>query len=324
MRFLGLRKYLRVASAIGSNFFKGEAVYPFYASLKLTNRCHFRCSFCNVWREKTREVSTEEFFKLLENLGRSSVILVSFEGGEPLLREDLEELLRFARTQPFYLLLTTSEKNLQDYPMERYAPYIDFLHISIDEGHRNLELFDQLEQFKRWNKNLCVQTVVTDSDLEALQWKVKRCFQAGAKILVMPAVPMEGAEDLFPELESFQRICLELKRRFPKTVISPRSYYEKLSWEHGCTTSSIIVDTDGKLFYPCKNLNGKGPDLTKVPLKQYLLTEEATECRRLMSGCNKRCGWYQYFATSSFTSVKEVWRALEPYWGYLFSKDEVR
>jgi len=95
MRFLGSKKYLRVASAIGYNFFKGEAVYPFYASLKLTNRCHFRCSFCNVWKEKTPELPTEEFCRLLENLGHSSVILVSFEGGEPLLRKDLEELLRF-------------------------------------------------------------------------------------------------------------------------------------------------------------------------------------------------------------------------------------
>ena len=109
MRSLGLRKYLRVASAICHNFVKGEAIFPFYASLKLTNRCHFRCSFCNVWKEKIPELPAPEFCKLLENLGRSSVILVSFEGGEPLLREDLEELLKFARTQPFYLLFTTND-----------------------------------------------------------------------------------------------------------------------------------------------------------------------------------------------------------------------
>jgi MoaA/NifB/PqqE/SkfB family radical SAM enzyme len=320
MRSLGLRKYLRVASAICHNFIKGEAIFPFYASLKLTNRCHFRCSFCNVWREKTPELPAPEFCKLLENLGRSSVILVSFEGGEPLLRDDLEELLRFARSQPFYLLFTTSERDLLDYPMERYAPYIDFLHVSIDEGHRNLELFGQLEELKKWNRGLCVQTVVTCNDLDSLPWKVERCHQAGAKILVMPAVRMEGTEDLYPNAETFQKTCLELKRRYPKTVISPRSYYEKLSWEHGCTASSIIVDTDGKLFYPCKNLNGKGPDLTKVPLREYLLTPEAHELRRVMSRCDKRCGWYQYFATSSFTSLKEVWIALEPYWGYIFSR----
>ena len=38
--------------------------------------------------------------------------MTSFEGGEPLLRDDIGELLAYARQCSFYLLFTTSEKNL--------------------------------------------------------------------------------------------------------------------------------------------------------------------------------------------------------------------
>ena len=54
----------------------------------------------------------------------------------------------YAKKCMFYLLFTTSVRNISDYPIEEYARYIDFLHVSIDEGHNNLEMFDLLQKIQ--------------------------------------------------------------------------------------------------------------------------------------------------------------------------------
>ncbi|MCP4633490.1 MAG: radical SAM protein [candidate division Zixibacteria bacterium] len=320
MRLLPAFKYLRVVKSLFANRLNGEDVYPFYASLKVTNKCRFRCKFCNVWMEDTPELDTKGMKKILDNLSDSSVILVSFEGGEPLLRPDIEELLQYASRKSFYLLFTTSERRLERYPMEKYCKYIDFLHISIDEGHKNLYMFKNLEQYREWNRNVCIQTVVTVDDLPELEWKVERCYQAGVKIVVMPAVHLDKTEDFYPDTEQFMNACLGLKARFPKTISSPDRYLKALHNGTGCSSSSLIIDVDGKLFYPCRKLDIKTADLTKVDLHRYLKSVDAVKYRGMMAKCGEHCGWYQYFATPSFTSISAIKDALKPYWAYIFSR----
>lgn len=313
MRRFPLKRALEWARFLRANHKAGEACYPFYASFKITHRCHFRCRFCNVWMEKTRDVSTEEAFRILDNLGTSSVFLLTIEGGEPLLREDLGEILRVAYTKPFYILMVTSAHDLTEYPMREYCRTIDFLHISIDEGHDNLELLDGLETFRTWGSDVCVQIVVRAQDLEKLEDKVTRCCEAGVKALVMPAVHLDHTRNYFPETRMFVRTCAELKRRYPWTVITPMGYLERIQRAHGCSASSIIVDSDGGLFYPCRTLGKKPVNLLDTQLMDFIASQDAAALREVMAHCDRRCGWYQYFATDSFASFREAGSAIHPY-----------
>jgi MoaA/NifB/PqqE/SkfB family radical SAM enzyme len=318
IRLLPMSKLARTARYLYLNRRSGQGIYPFYASLKVTDRCRFHCSFCNVWRDPARDLDTAGMIKVLRNLGASSVVLTSLEGGEPLLRKDIEEILQEAHRQPFYLLFTTSERKLLDYPLERYSRWIDFLHVSIDEGHDNLELLDLLPELVGLPWIVCVQTVVRKGELEALASKVETCAAAGAKILVMPAVELDGAEHVFPDAGQFRREVLSLKTHFPKTVITPRRYLEALNGESGCSAASIIVDSDGGLFYPCRTLGAKPVNLTETSLLDYLTSPGAVQHRASMSSCERHCGWYQYFAIDFFTSPGEALESLGPYWSHLF------
>ncbi|MFQ6106843.1 MAG: radical SAM protein [Thermoplasmata archaeon] len=319
MRLLSRKKLVMVGSSLARNYLARDPIYPFYASFKITHKCNFRCKFCNVWKEDTPDLSTEDVCRVLDNLGDSSILVTSFEGGDPLLRDDIEKLLRYARSKPFYLLFTTSERNLEEYPMETYGKYIDFLHVSIDEGHRNLDMFDKLESFNSWGPILCVQTVVTRRDLDSLEEKVKRCYEAGSKIVVMAAVHLDHTPDLYPPPPVLKKVCLTLKEKYPDTIISPDQYFDKIQLDHGCTTSSVIIDSDGGLFYPCRVLGIKRTNLVETSLMEYLDSEDARRMRATMRSCGRKCGWYQYFATSSFTSPAEVLSALKPYYSDLFA-----
>jgi MoaA/NifB/PqqE/SkfB family radical SAM enzyme len=321
MRFLPLKKYSMVAGAMANNFLEQEAVYPFYASYKITNKCNMRCKFCNVWMEKTPVLPTQDVFRVLDNLANSSITLLSLEGGEPLRRKDLGEILRYASTKPFYIFFTTNGLLLDRTPMEEYGCYIDYLHISIDEGHNNLDMFERLEEFQKYAP-VCVQTVVTHDDLEVLEEKVKMVYKANARTVIMPAVHLSKTDDYYPDTEDFRKEIARLKKTYKNTITTPIGYLNRINKPHGCSSSSIIIDCDGKIFYPCRILQMKTCDLTKEPLMDYLRSPEAIKLREEMKSCTKRCGWYQYFATSSFTSVLEFLSAVKPYYNDLFNNGE--
>ena len=321
MRLLPMKKYSSVAGCIANNFLGQEAVYPFYASYKITNKCNMRCKFCNVWMEKTPELDTEGVFKVLDNLGNSSITLLSLEGGEPLSRKDLGEILRYARTKPFYLFFTTNGLLLDRSPMKEYGKYIDYLHISIDEAHNNLHMLERIEEFQEYAP-VCVQTVVTHEDLQVLEDKVKMVYKANARTVIMPAVHLAKTDNFFPDTEDFRKEITRLKKTYKNTITTPIGYLDRINEPHGCSTSSIIIDCDGVIFYPCRILQQKSCDLTKVPLMEYLRSEEAVSLREQMKNCEKRCGWYQYYATNSFTSIREFLSAVRPYYDDILGNDK--
>src|SRR3989442_3217568 len=114
MRKLPKKRFLEVAGRILRNKMAKEAIYPFYCSFKLTRRCNFTCSFCNCWHVKNRwkDMPTEDVKAVLDNLPRSSVIVCSFECGNPLVRDDIGALLRYQYDKPWDLLFTTSERDM--------------------------------------------------------------------------------------------------------------------------------------------------------------------------------------------------------------------
>jgi len=316
MRKVPRYKYIQTAKCVFKNILRKEAIYPFYASFKTTRKCNFTCSFCNCWhvKNKWKDLSTEDMKRIIDNIASSSVIVCSFEGGDPLVRDDIHELLKYQWEKPFYLLFTTSERDLADrYPMEEYSKYIDFLHISIDEGHENLDMFDELDTYTKWGSVVTVQLVVTTDTVDELEWKIKRCYEAGTKAVVMIAVHLESTRDHFPDVKKLSETGLRLKEKYPGVIISPDGYFKRMLAPHGCDTSSLIIDADGMLWYPCRVLEGKTINLAKDPLMPFLESDDAHRKRVAMSKCEIACGWYQYYATSSFVNPLEFFGAWSPY-----------
>ena len=70
---------------------------PVVVGWALTDRCNASCTYCHKWRlEDPAELLTHEVLAILDQLAGLGTRVVSFSGGEPLLREDIGELLRHA------------------------------------------------------------------------------------------------------------------------------------------------------------------------------------------------------------------------------------
>lgn len=84
---------------------KGSSPLLSNLDLELTERCNNNCIHCYInqpaddYNAKKRELKTEEIKAILEEAASLGCLKVRFTGGEPLLREDFEELYIFARKQ---------------------------------------------------------------------------------------------------------------------------------------------------------------------------------------------------------------------------------
>ena len=79
----------------------------------ITDKCNLRCRMCGVCeleqnRSAEKELSTEEWFAVIDAADRLGTTLVSISGGEPLLRADLYDMVRHARSKGMTVHMCTN------------------------------------------------------------------------------------------------------------------------------------------------------------------------------------------------------------------------
>jgi len=78
------------------------------AYVEITNRCNLRCSFCPGTRRPLRDMTKEEFVRIIEKLRPVTGYLYFHVMGEPLLHPQLAEFLSLAAEWGFRVCLTTN------------------------------------------------------------------------------------------------------------------------------------------------------------------------------------------------------------------------
>lgn len=79
-------------------------------SWNTTNKCNMFCDHCyrESGKEAGGELTTAEGKKLIEEIARAGFKIMIFSGGEPLMRDDIEELIAYAKTQGLRPVLGTN------------------------------------------------------------------------------------------------------------------------------------------------------------------------------------------------------------------------
>jgi len=108
----------------------GKRRRPIFSSWALTFRCPHRCAYCAIYERDLKELNTEECMSVLAELKKAGCRVISFTGGEPLLREDLSEIITAAKMLGFYTYLCTSASPAPD--KYDFLEHIDCLNLSID------------------------------------------------------------------------------------------------------------------------------------------------------------------------------------------------
>jgi MoaA/NifB/PqqE/SkfB family radical SAM enzyme len=109
---------------------------PHFMVVEATHRCNARCTYCDSWRtpasERAREMSRDEHVRLLRDARRLGVRMVSYTGGEPLLRPDLVEIARAAKALRMRTLVNTNGYLVTEKNAGEILSAFDAVTVSID------------------------------------------------------------------------------------------------------------------------------------------------------------------------------------------------
>lgn len=103
---------------------------PLAVTLSLTNRCNFRCVYCNVPDLAEGEMTTDEWLHAIDELAAAGMIRASVMGGEPLLRLDAGEIIRHLKRSGVHASMNSNGWLVED-RIEDVA-LLDVMCVSID------------------------------------------------------------------------------------------------------------------------------------------------------------------------------------------------
>jgi len=122
---------------------------PYRMDLAVTYRCNNDCAHCYNARERDfPELSTEQWFHILDQLWELGVPHIIFTGGEATLRNDLPELIRHAESNGQLTGLNTNARRLADekYLQQLIDAGLDHVQITVESCDE--QIHDQMMRAK--------------------------------------------------------------------------------------------------------------------------------------------------------------------------------
>ena len=120
---------------------------PLWLLAEVTYRCPLHCVFCYnpvdfAKTERTDELSTADWLRVLREARALGAVQCGFSGGEPLMRDDLEELIAEAHRLGYYTNLLTSGVGLtKERAAALKAAGLDHVQLSFQDSTRELNDF---------------------------------------------------------------------------------------------------------------------------------------------------------------------------------------
>ena len=120
---------------------------PLWLLAEVTYRCPLHCVFCYnpldfAKTERADELSTREWLRVLREARALGAVQCGFSGGEPLMRDDLEELIAEAHRLGYYTNLLTSGVGLtKERAAALKAAGLDHVQLSFQDSTRELNDF---------------------------------------------------------------------------------------------------------------------------------------------------------------------------------------
>ncbi len=101
-----------------------------------TSKCNLNCSMCwGPFHYIDDKISTKQWKEILRFFKKNGTKKIIFTGGEPLLRDDIIEIMAFSKKLGYTTTLSTNTLLLKN--KEEIIKYVDQIGIPIDGSNKN-------------------------------------------------------------------------------------------------------------------------------------------------------------------------------------------
>jgi radical SAM family uncharacterized protein len=255
---------LRIYRGLFLNLF-GVRV-PMFCGHKLTYNCNLRCKMCPFWKRSSEDSSIEQEKAILRRIYDSGVCAIAFEGGEPLLRKDLAEILAFSRSLPLHTSLVTNGTLLET-RIDEIASYINgVVYVSLDGLEKTHDKIRGVSgcfrkavrgiMASREKVSVTINTTIMAENINEIEDLVKLANELDTRISVAVAHDYCNVKASAParhEIKELAGKLVEMKKNgYP--LINSTSYLKVIAKEKTWTCkpwASVNVDPEGNLILPC-------------------------------------------------------------------------
>lgn len=220
-----LKQIINLGTKIAKiKFFKRRI--PIKVTFYITYRCNLRCPFCYRKTQEAPEVNTVQIKEMMKEFKDMGTYFWVFNGGEPLLREDLPELIDYAKGLGFHCSLVTNgvllAQKLENNPSYRK---LDFVQISLEgteEVHDKMygqgtynRIIDALNLLKELNIRTDILTLIAKDNLDYFDYLIEFVTQYHMTITFQPmAIQKEDnsglSQQYFPQRVRFKEVVDKL------------------------------------------------------------------------------------------------------------------
>ncbi len=228
---------------LGMAFFHRRFIH---CNLQITYRCNFRCQICDFWKAPQRadeELTVEEVRTIGRKLSRLGTLVISLGGGEPLIREDLYEVIRaLNETNHFPILITNGwfvneavAKDILRAGLQEISVSVDYADPAkhdAQRGHpgswkRAIQALELLNRYRPDRRNrVHMISVLMDDNLEDMEPLIRLSRDLGVTYMLNLYSSGRGTKALRKPDGKVTETLLRLKAKYPEFV-SLTSYLER-------------------------------------------------------------------------------------------------
>jgi MoaA/NifB/PqqE/SkfB family radical SAM enzyme len=301
-----------------------------------------KCAFCNIWRQKIykKEATTFEIENRLVECWDLGCSIISFTGGEPLLRKDIEQLIKFSKKNIGLFTGLVTNGILLDKKIEKISKYTDALAVSFDVN--NKEIFNRtrgsksfkivknnIKKAKKMGIEIDLLSVITNESYQFLDDTIDF-----AKSLELPihfssvdnvpreSVDVSGVQNL--KVNNLEEVLnrLSKEKKEYKKIHFEKDYYRFQSVGGfnkviGCSSASttISLKPDASIALPC-------PFFTILKIKNSKKISDAFKTEKIKT-LVKECGNWDFCRTCSINCMYVVSLIKNPYFLIRWIKDKM-
>lgn len=287
---------------------------PFLIGHLITNRCMCDCASC-LWKNNDwDDVPTEQIKRLYADARDEGFVGMAISGGEPFLRNDLGELVQFAKQEAKLAILLFNTGHYLTRRMDEVLPHIDAMVVSVDaasaERHDRIRglsgLFDNLvagleETRRRYphvavHLNSCVQRGIAD-EIDGLVALAKD-LDVRISFDVVTEYRHSGDGSRFTETsvglapEELAEVCRKLldRKRAGAPIMNSEAYLEYfISGRPGyrCHLPKVVMFVDGRgNLEDCLDLNHPIANIRETSLREAMQLPRFRDLRARAEACS--------------------------------------
>lgn len=301
-----------------------------------------KCAFCNVWRKNIfeNEAATPELEQRLLECWDLGCSIVSFTGGEPLLRKDLGKLLEFSSRKLGLFTGLVTNGILLDKKIDVLSKYVDSLAVSFDVNHkqtfnrtRGVDTFEKvkknIEYARRMGVEIELLSVITQETFEFIDDTIEF-----AKSLELPIhfSPVDNVPREFVDVTDANKLKVDEAGKVLKKLNEEKRKYKRIHFESDyfkfqalggfgntirCSSASttISLKPDASVALPC-------PFFTLMTIKKGENLRERLKSEKVRS-IIEQCGRWDFCKDCSVNCMYVVSLVKYPYLLIRWMKDKL-